>query len=169
MDVRNDMSRISRSVATSRCFESIERHAHSPVADGLDVELEAFVIEESRQLIEAILAVVWVPEKTGSARGIASRLVRPQQRRGPQIDHAIHMDLDRIGGEAAPARNSTEMAQLGHACLVRRGFHRHANGYRCTDERRQPPVAIRRLIRLQTLDRRVCVVKSRNAQTRQLS
>ena len=100
--VRNDVSRISRSIAKARCFESIERHTHGPVADRVEVELEALAIEESRQLIEAILAVVCVPEKTRSALGIVSKLVRLQHRRGPQIDHAINMDLDRIGGKAGP-------------------------------------------------------------------
>ena len=42
--VRNDVSRISRSIAKARCFESIERHTRGPVADRVEVELEALAI-----------------------------------------------------------------------------------------------------------------------------
>ena len=85
--------------------QGIERHPDGPVADGVDVDLEAVAVERDRQSVSVGL------DRDRRARVACRTEVGREQRRGAGLDDAVLEQLDRRGPDvrggvpAAPVRS----------------------------------------------------------------
>ena len=85
-----------RPVGARRVLERVERQAHAPVADGVQLHLPAAPVGLGDERVE----LVRLPGGQAAARVV---LVRLEHRRRPRLDHAVHEALEDPGVEPVAA------------------------------------------------------------------
>ena len=102
LEMGDGVPRIARAVPRPGLLEGVQRHPDGPVADGVDVNLEALPVERGRQPVEGGLVVV-----RGAGVSVAVE-VGSEHRGRPRLDDAV---LIQLHGDRAHVRSCIPSAQ----------------------------------------------------------